>query len=248
MAPVPEDSGMGSEVELSIKNQLVIVSFLAIAWYNVLELSVLIQMFFKRHNGFYYYSLLVATWGIFFHGLGMFFKFYKITDNNALNTVITYTGWIMMVTGQSIVLYSRLHLVVHADWKRWILVMIIVNAVVLHSTTGVLTFLTNLARDPQPWKGPYSIVERIQVSIFFVQEVILSAIYIWKTTVMLRTEGPLFNSSENVRGKRSRQVLLHTIGINILIICLEITLIALEFSGCKFPHCAITAPRLLMGA
>jgi hypothetical protein len=236
MAPAPVDSGMGSEVDLSSTNSLVIVSFLTIAWYNVAELTVLIQTFFKRHSGWYYYSLLVATWGIFLHALGMFFKFYKITDSDVANTVIVWVGWIMMVTGQSIVLYSRLHLVVQASWTRWILFMIIGNAVVLHTATGVLTFLTNLASDESRWKvsveagaaslmrlanvvfkGPYSVVERIQVTMFFIQEVILSAIYIWKTTAMLRSEGPLFNAQQNARGSRGKQVLVHTIGINLVI-------------------------------
>ncbi|KAF2259048.1 hypothetical protein CC78DRAFT_443329, partial [Lojkania enalia] len=208
-----------------------IVAFLTIAWYNVAELTILIQTFFKRHSGFYYYSLLVATWGIFLHGLGMFFKFYRITNSNILNTIVVWVGWIMMVTGQSIVLYSRLHLVVQASWTRWILAMIIVNALALHTTTGVLTFLTNLSKDPKPWKGPYSIVERVQVTLFFIQEVILSGIYIWKTAMMLRSEGPLLNARQNARGDRGKKVLLNTIIINIFIICLEVTLLALEFSG-----------------
>ena len=167
---------MGSDVELSQTNSLVIIAFITIAWYNVLELTVMIQTFFKRHCGLYYYSLLVANWGILFHGLGTFFKLYRVTGLVLLDTIIAYIGWIMMVTGQSVVLYSRLHLVVHSPWKRWILVMIIVNAVILHIPTGVLTFLTNLSRDPSLWKGPYSVVERIQVTVFFVQEVLLSAI------------------------------------------------------------------------
>ncbi|KAF1998123.1 hypothetical protein P154DRAFT_439815 [Amniculicola lignicola CBS 123094] len=226
---------MGTQYEVPYVNALVIASFLAIAWYNVAELTILIHTFFKRHAGLYYYSLLVANWGIFFHGLGMFLKFFKINDHiqghEIANTVIVWLGWVAMITGQSIVLWSRLHLVVQATWTRWVLVMIIFNAVTLHITTGVLTFFTNIAKNPEPWKGPYSVVERIQVTLFFVQEVILSSIYIWKTTAMLRSEGPLFQSNKNVRGKRGRQVLMHTIFMSSIIIALDITLIGLEFSG-----------------
>ncbi|KAF2275501.1 uncharacterized protein EI97DRAFT_379595 [Westerdykella ornata] len=214
-----------------MKNSLIIVSFITIAWYNVAELTVLIQVFFKRHSGWYYWALMVATYGIFIHDLGTFFKFYHITNIDILDTILAWSGWVMMVTGQSLVLYSRLHLVVHASWKRWVLVMIIVDGILMHISTGVLTFLTNVSSDPTRWKGPYSVVERIQVTVFFIQEVILSAIYIWRTSGMLRSEGPLFIAHENARGARGRKVLLHTIGINIFIICLEITLIALEFSG-----------------
>ena len=201
------------------------------------ELTVLIQSFFKRYAGFYYYSLLVATWGIFFHGLGMFLKFYHIDEHMAgddiANTVIVWVGWCMMVTGQSIVLYSRLHLVANAPWTRWILYMICINGFVLHTTTGVLTFLTNCTNTPDRWIPAYSVVEKIQVTLFFLQEVVLSSIYIWKTGGLLKQEGPLFNSAKNARGSRGRKVLVHTIVMSVIIIVLDITLLGLEFAGCK---------------
>ncbi|KAF2685156.1 hypothetical protein K458DRAFT_388047 [Lentithecium fluviatile CBS 122367] len=235
MAVATEDSNIGSEVQVPYVNGLVICAFLSIAWYNVAELTVLIQSFFKRYAGFYYYSLLVATWGIFFHGLGMFLKFYHINESmagdNIANTVIVWVGWCMMVTGQSIVLYSRLHLVANAPWTRWILVMICIDGVVLHLSTGVLTFLTNCTNDPERWIPAYSVVEKIQVTCFFLQEVVLSSIYIWKTAAMLRQEGPIFNSKKNARGSRGRKVLVHTIVMSVIIICLDITLLGLEFAG-----------------
>lgn len=207
---------------------------------DVAELTILIQTFFKRYSGFYYYSLLVATWGIFFHGMGMFLKFYHIDEKMAhddiANTIIVWVGWCMMVTGQSIVLYARLHLVANAHWTRWILVMICVDGVVLHTSTGILTFLTNCTKDPSRWIPAYSIMEKIQVSCFFVQEVILSSIYIWKTSLLLRQEGPIFNSRKNARGTRGRKVLVHTLVMSIIIIALDITLLGLEFAGRKsFP-------------
>jgi hypothetical protein len=189
----------------------------------------------------------VANWGIFFHGLGMFLKFYHINENmahdNIANTVIVWVGWCMMVTGQSIVLYSRLHLVINSRWTRWILVMICVDGVVLHLTTGVLTFLTNCTNDPERWIPAYSVVEKIQVTCFFLQEVVLSGIYIWKTATMLKQEGPIFNSKKNARGTRGRKVLVHTIAMSVIIICLDITLLGLEFAGCRFPL-SLLPPRL----
>jgi len=233
-----EDSGIGSDIKLPFVNSIVIASFTTISWYNCLELTILIQSFFKRRAGFYYYSLLVATFGIFIHCLGQFLKFYHINDNGSQArdigyTVLAYTGWVAMVTGQSVVLYSRLHLVVQAPWVKWILVYIITDAVILHGITGVLTFLTNCAPDPSPYIPVYSVVEKIQVTMFFIQESILSGIYIWKTSVMLRTEGPLFDASENARGTRGRKVIMHTLLMSILIIILDITILGLEFAGCK---------------
>jgi hypothetical protein len=76
-------------------------------------------------------------------------------------------------------------------------------------------------------------VEKIQVTLFFVQECVLSGIYIWKTSAMLRTEGPLFRANENARGSRGRKVILHTLLMSILIIVLDITTLGLEFAGCE---------------
>jgi hypothetical protein len=235
---VPQDNGMGTQYEVPYVNALVIIAFLSISWYNIVELSVLIQTFFKRHAGFYYWSLMISTWSIFLHGLGMFFKFWRITEGvhgyNVLNTTITCVGWVGMVTGQSIVLYSRLYLVVQASWTRWVLVMIITNAIILHIPTLTLTYMTNAGPNPDRWIGPYSIMERIQVTFFFIQETILSGIYIWKTTAMLKAEGPLFKSYKNVRGAKGRKVLVHTIGVNVVIIALDLTLIGLEFAGGQY--------------
>lgn len=245
-----KDSGIGSDVQLSFVESIVIASFTTIAWYNVLELTVLIQLFFKRRAGFYYYSLLVATFGIFFNCLGQFLKFYHIDNNGSQArdigyTVIAYTGWVAMVTGQSIVLYSRLHLVVQAPWVKWILVYIIADGAMLHGITGVLTFLSNCAPDPTPYLPVYSVVERIQITMFFVQECVLSGIYIWKTSQMLRTEGPLLNTRENARGTQGRKVILHTLLMSILIIVLDVTTLGLEFAGCQFiPTFSLSEPRL----
>ncbi|CAI6293068.1 unnamed protein product [Periconia digitata] len=231
MAIAPEDSNIGSDVQVGVTNGLIICAFLSVAWYNVAELTVLIQSFFKRYAGFYYYSLLVATWGIFFHGLGMFLKFYHINEDvkgeDIINTVIVWTGWCMMVTGQSIVLYSRLHLVAQAKWTKYVLWVIIFDAIVLHSTTGVATFLTNTTSTPERWIPLYSVIEKIQVTWFFLQEVMLSGIYIWKTTALLRIEGPLFESRRDAR----RKVLVHTIVMSAIIIALDIALLGLEFAG-----------------
>ncbi|KAK7189834.1 integral membrane protein [Paraphaeosphaeria sporulosa] len=231
-----EDSGIGSNVQLSLTKSIVIASFTTIAWYNVLELTILIHSFFKRRAGFYYYSLLVATYGIFLHCLGQFLKFYHIKDDGSQArdigyTVLAYSGWIAMVTGQSIVLYSRLHLVVQSPWVKWILVYIIADGVILHGVTGVLTFLSNCAPDPTPYIPIYSVVEKIQITMFFIQECVLSGIYIWKTSVMLRTEGPIFNAKENARGSRGRKVILHTLLMSIIIIVLDVTTLGLEFAG-----------------
>ena len=116
-------------------------AFTAIAWYNVLELNFMIWMTFKRRHGLYFYSLLVSSWGIFVYALAFLMKFFQVSQNNYATVVFITIGWYVMVTGQSLVLYSRLHLVMH-DQRilKWVLWMIIVDVFLFHVPTTVMTF------------------------------------------------------------------------------------------------------------
>lgn len=85
--------------------------------YNAIELITMIFLTFTRHRGLYYWSLLISSIGIIPYSLGFFLKF----DNQApgelrwLPVVILTVGWYPMITGQSLVLWSRLHLLVSGE-------------------------------------------------------------------------------------------------------------------------------------
>jgi hypothetical protein len=80
--------------------------------------------------------------------------------------VIDVPGWVMMVTGKSVVLYSRLHLVIeNPKILRAVLIMIVVDGVVFHTTMTVVRF------------GAYDGGD--QMTGFYVQESIISAIYLY---------------------------------------------------------------------
>lgn len=219
------DNGIGTDYTISYPIALTIIAFLAIAMYNVVELTLVIFTTFKRRYGLYFFSLLVSTWGIIPYSLGFFFKFYHITSSTILYITLIAIGWPCMITGQSLVLYSRLHLIMRSTTfsERWVLVMIIVNAVICHVPILVLLYGANSA-NPAPFLTPYSIYEKVQITIFFIQEVIISGIYVWKTMQLLRSEG-------NIRGRNSRMVMTHLVWVNLMIIALDVTLLAIEYAG-----------------
>jgi hypothetical protein len=200
------------------------VSFLAIAFYNVLELSMTTFMTFKRHRGLYYWSLQAATWGIAIYALGFVLKYFQVITLDMLSIALVVFGWYLMVTGQSIVLYSRLSLVVQNRRKiRWVLIMIIANAIISHIPTSVFAFGAN-SRNPKPFISLYSLYEKIQITLFFVQETIISSLYVFETIKILRPP-------DNIIGIRARKVLTHLIYVNIMIILMDITLLGTEYSG-----------------
>jgi hypothetical protein len=132
--------------------------------------------------------------------------------------------WCSIVTGQSIVLYSSLHLILsNKKQLRWVLAMIIFDGIICHVPTSVLTWGSN-SPNPTSYPFPYSIYEKFQVSVFFLQELVISALCIYHTIRILRPEG-------RIRGNTPFRVMTHLIYVNILIIILDITILGLEYAG-----------------
>lgn len=204
--------------------QAIILVFISAALYNFLELNALILSTFKRPKGLYFYSFLVATWGIAFNAVGYLLKHLALTSNAHLYATLILIGWCTMITGQSVVLYSRLHLVMHNKKKlRAVLIMIITNAVWLHIPVIVLVYGSN-SNNPKPFEKPYAIYEKLQLTVFVIQELIISGIYVWETTRMLRMERTIGNGG-------TLRVMNHLIYVNILVILLDFTILGLEFAN-----------------
>ena len=126
---------------LSLVSLVMTSIFAGIAWYNCIRINVSIWTKFKKYRSLYFWSLIVCSWSTFFMPLCFMLKNFQVAGNiNALEAFNTLC-WYGMVTGQAVVLYSRLHLVVVDRRKvRWVLYMIIVNFFILHIPTTVLTY------------------------------------------------------------------------------------------------------------
>lgn len=83
----------------------------AVAWVFVIELSATIFVTFRRKRGVHFWSLVVSSWRLSIQAMGFILKF-LVGTYWRLNIHRVTTVWIAMVTGQAVVLYSRLHLVV----------------------------------------------------------------------------------------------------------------------------------------
>jgi hypothetical protein len=209
-------------VDITARSAIVLV-FISIALYNFLELNVLILSTFKRRKGLYFWSFVIATWGVAFNSIGYMLKHLTLTTQSNLYATLILIGWCTMITGQSVVLYSRLHLVMHNQRRlRAVLIMIITNALWLHIPIIVLVYGVN-SNNPTPFTKPYEIYEKIQLSVFIAQELIISGLYVWETTRFLRLEKTIGNSG-------TLQVMNHLLYVNILVILLDFTILGLEFA------------------
>ncbi|KAH8585406.1 hypothetical protein B0O99DRAFT_461466, partial [Bisporella sp. PMI_857] len=203
---------------------MAMVAFLAISLYNIIELNVIIFATFKRRAGLYFWSFIVATWGIGPHAVGFILKFFALTSTYWLPCTLVGLGWIAMVTGQSFVLYSRLHLVVQSARRiRWALYMIIFDAVAFHIPVMILAFGAN-SPNPTPFVGVYAIWDKVQIAVFFVQESILSVLYIYETIRLLGSGG-------EIKKNPLRQLLAHLLLVNIVVLVLDIILLGIQYLG-----------------
>jgi uncharacterized protein YhhL (DUF1145 family) len=221
MAKLGFGSGLDGISQMTIT---IVLVFLSISIYNVFELTFIIFGTFKRHSGLYFWSFLIATWGIFVYCGGFLIKYYASDAVGYLAATFIGFGWVAMVSGQSLVLWSRLHLVLRNRFRlRCVLYMIIVNGVLMHGTVIPMIY-GSFSKNTVMWEQPYSIMEKIQVSIFFIQEIIISACYISETVKLMRLERTMGNK----RG--SRRLMNHLIYVNILIILLDVTILGLEYA------------------
>ncbi|MCJ1338294.1 hypothetical protein MMC09_003580 [Bachmanniomyces sp. S44760] len=211
----------GGHIPQSIPIYMAIAAFTAVAWYNVIELNIQVFMTFKRHRGLYFWSLIISSYGCVLHALGFLLKFFQLTTNNYLSVTIITIGWYCMVTGQAIVLYSRLHLVVR-NYKvlRAVLIMIIVDAICFHIPTTILTYGSN-SNTSEQYTTAFNAVERLQMTAFCIQEFIISGVYVWATLKLLK---PVYHG-------RTRNVMMQLIWINCIIIGMDVVLLVMEYGG-----------------
>ncbi|KAJ5645124.1 hypothetical protein N7507_011135 [Penicillium longicatenatum] len=203
--------------------------FLSIALYNSIELLVLIFSSFRRWQGLYFWSLLLATvLGVVPQSVSFLLKYFGIAPL-WLSLTLSTIGWYFMVTGQAFVLFSRLNIVVQdLTISHRVRAMIIIDAIVLHVPTTVLTYGTNFIQTPV-WAQAYSIMERIELTGFSLQEFIISGLYIYKAVQILRMSPPS-TSGHNP----NRKIMYQLLAINALIIVMDVILLVLEYLGSKY--------------
>ncbi|KAF2678953.1 hypothetical protein K458DRAFT_347515, partial [Lentithecium fluviatile CBS 122367] len=191
----------------------------AIAWYNALEMLVLIFCVFKKYSGLYFWSLLITTASVIPYATGEWMKDSNLFPNDLVTEIFMSVGFVIMVPGQSLVLYSRLHLVTeNRTLLRFVFWMIITNAVVLCVPTITLNFHQHFAR-PEGYTRAYVIMDKIEVSVFTAQEIFISCVYLWEVHKTLKI----------ILDERARKSMWQLVAMNILHLTLDAALLTVGF-------------------
>ncbi|CAI7640310.1 unnamed protein product [Penicillium viridicatum] len=194
------------------------IVFTSIALYNAIELLILLFLTFTHYRGLYFWTLLLSVvLGVVPHAIGHLLT--PLWFSLTLSTI----GFYVMVPGQSLVLYSRLHLVVNnSKVLRFVLWLIIIDAIILLIPTTVLTFGTAYAPSRSMIIG-YNVMERMQLAWFCAQEILISSIYIVETVKLLRMMPD--------KDRRRSRIMYELLTINLVIILLDICLLLVEYIG-----------------
>ncbi|KAK8118280.1 uncharacterized protein PG998_006561 [Apiospora kogelbergensis] len=161
---------------------------LSIALWNAFEMVPLVFFTFKRFRTLYFWSICAATLGVMMCTTSQFISTWgpaPFDRTRLIASCISCIGWAPMVTGQSLVLYSRLHLLnVSPRTLKIVRFLIILDGVTLH-TIGTAFTLEPLITHSTRLEHVYKLFEKIQITAFMAQEFMLSGIYLWKAHELL---------------------------------------------------------------
>lgn len=163
-----------------------VAAFSAVPMWMTIELTFQIYAKFKKYTGLYFWSLLFCTWCITLRQIGRICIYFVPGCNQVFSLTFAMLGWVGTVTGFSVVLYSRLHLVTrNRRILRGVLYMIVADVFVLHLPTMVAQIGVVTHRHPS-WVSWYPAMEKLQIVGFTIQETIISGIYIYMARRMVK--------------------------------------------------------------
>lgn len=204
-----------------------IIVFMSIALYNAIELAVLIPLSFRRYRTLYFWALFSsAVLGVIPQTIGQGLQFFNV-EPLWLSMFLSNFGFFFLVPNQSVVLYSRLHLV---SQNTLVLTFVRCLIVFAYITIAVPTTTLNVGSSFVPqspgWVKGYAVMERIQVTWFTTQEIFISTIYIWETVRLIRLSPEA--------DARRHKILYELLAINIAAIIMDLSLVVLQYRGLYF--------------
>lgn len=196
---------------------LVVLLCTGISLSNAIELVLLVITTFKKRSGLYFWSLLVTSFAVLPYSIGFLIYYIRITPL-LLGDIMNNIGWIIMVCGQSVVLYSRLGIIYHnPKVLRLILVMIVADGAVFYLITTIVHYGT-YSNNKTFLTGAH-IMEKIQMTGFSIQEFIISGFYVRE----------VIRYDKIVKQDHARRTVWELFVINIIIVVLDVALLTLEY-------------------
>lgn len=219
------------DYEASAANIFFFTCVMGISLWNASEVILVTYLKYRHLRTLYFWSIMSSATGVIMCTLSQIINILVVGRSNLVPAALGSLGWIPMVTGQSLVLYSRLHLLYIDAWiLRLVLSMIIVDGITFH-VTGVVLIMGSNSNHPGPYLMPYSVLEKLQVTAFFIQETVLSSLYLWACYKFLRGHIHGFTNFREKRIHKVKGILRALILMTSIIMILDIAIPVLEYLG-----------------
>jgi hypothetical protein len=183
------------------------------------EILILAYRTFQRHKSVYFWSIIVTTSGIHIYTTAVILTYFGISHSRELTLALLNIGWICMISGFSMVLWSRLHLIISN--KRFLtatLCIIFFNGIATHSIT--ISLIVSLVFNEHRADVGHDL-NIAGAAVFTAQEALLTFLYIFKTIRFLK-------SGYSIHVRRMIGMLLL---VQILVICLDALGMSLAFTN-----------------
>ncbi|GKT56589.1 integral membrane protein [Colletotrichum tofieldiae] len=213
-------------VDLTRSEAMAVAALATTGIYSAIEIYILVFTTFRQRRGRYFWSMIVANSGIFVHAIVSLVRFLA-RSGTVVPAAFALLAWCAMVTGQSVVLWSRLHLVVYSrTWIRSVLVIIVTNACALHVPMMVLWVLCWAApvQEQAAWLRRYGVYEKVSIVMFTLQETFITGIFARQGLFNLR---PLFA----FKTRTARLISWYLLSLFVLVFLLDAGLIILEYTN-----------------
>jgi hypothetical protein len=159
---------------------------ISIALVLSIELIIQLHFIFSRFS-LYYFSILGTLLGIAIHAICLGLQLFIINQPKLVASILPKIGCIMNVVGFSMVLYSRLNLVMRKGLRlKMILATIVTTGVLIYVPTLALLSLIASSSSGQRWIPALNILSRIEVLYYTLQELALNTIYTYTTAELLK--------------------------------------------------------------
>lgn len=203
-------------------------AFIGMSLLLFVEVNVLIFRAFKKRQGLYFWSMQMGSLGVLINTVGIILKFFPLPSTQGiwpLYTLLITAGWTVYVTAQSLVLYSRLHLVLRSQRiQRYVLFMILSTILTFIVPTWVVLWPAYNSLDHEmssTWSPRFAIVVRYTQIGYTITESIISGLYIWSLVWLSRLKS-------NVR---QRRVMTDLIYVNVVVIAFDVFLVTLIYTN-----------------
>ncbi|KAH7386671.1 hypothetical protein DE146DRAFT_665369 [Phaeosphaeria sp. MPI-PUGE-AT-0046c] len=207
------------------------IAMSAISIWSTVPLTTRLLTTMKRRSGLYFYSILITSIGISVRQIGVLMVWFTPHCPWAIRRILIEVGSMAMVSGFSLVLYSRLNLIaMNYRIRRAVLAMMIFNGFVWHvaviiNNAGIRYLKERGHTDRVPgWEMVHIPIEKIKIVMFTTQEIVISLFYVRAAYQYLQGK---FNTSKG----KARSAMSLLLLIQVIIIASDVAICTLNLVG-----------------